>query len=61
VKDTTGSKTEAARYIGGMARELRTMATKSDLGFIAYLLSMVEQEADAVAVGKQPPNGRKPP
>jgi hypothetical protein len=34
-----------ADYIQGMARELRLMAAKADLGFLAYLLSMVEQEA----------------
>jgi hypothetical protein len=34
-----------AEYVQGMAKELRVMAAKVDLGFLAYLLSMVEQEA----------------
>jgi hypothetical protein len=34
-----------AEYIRGMARELQAMAARADLGFLAYLLSMVEQEA----------------
>ena len=34
-----------AQYIEGMAKELRIMAAKADMGFLAYLLSMVEQEA----------------
>jgi hypothetical protein len=32
-----------------MARELRTLAVGSDLGFLAYLLSMVEDDAAATA------------
>jgi hypothetical protein len=28
-----------------MAKELRILAAREDLGFLAYLLSMVEQEA----------------
>jgi hypothetical protein len=42
-----------------MARELRTIAVKSDLGFLAYLLSMVEQEAETAAGGKPSANDRK--
>ena len=38
---------EAAEYIAALARELRTLAAKADLGFIAYLLGMVEDEASA--------------
>jgi hypothetical protein len=61
VKDTNRSTSvETARYIGGMARELRGIAVKSDLGFLAYLLSMVEQEADTAANGKPSSAGRKP-
>lgn len=61
VKDPGKSEAaESARYIGGMARELRAMAVKSDLGFLAYLLSMVEQEADTAANGKPSPGNRKP-
>ena len=43
---------EAAQYIAALARELRTMAAKADLGFVAYLLAMVEDEA-AASVQKQ--------
>jgi hypothetical protein len=45
----SGSKSaaeETAEYIGGLAKELRAMASKADLGFLAYLLAMVEQEAE---------------
>ena len=38
---------EAARYIADMARELRALPGKADLGFLAYLLSMVEDDATA--------------
>ena len=40
---------EAAQYIAALARELRLMAAKADLGFLAYLLAMVEDEAAASA------------
>ena len=40
---------EAAQYIAVLAHELRTMAAKADLGFLAYLLAMVEDEAAASA------------
>lgn len=41
--------TETARYISGLAREMRAMATKANLGFLAYLLAMVEDDAEATA------------
>jgi hypothetical protein len=40
---------ETAEYIAGLAKELRAMAAKADLGFLAYLLAMVEQEAEGAA------------
>ena len=40
---------ETAMYIGGVARELRILAAKSDLSFLSYLLSMAEDEATAAA------------
>ena len=43
---------ETAQYISVLAHELRTMAAKADLGFLAYLLAMVEDEA-AASVRKQ--------
>jgi hypothetical protein len=36
---------DAASYIETMAKELRAMAASADLGFLAYLLSMVEDDA----------------
>jgi hypothetical protein len=48
----SGSKSaveETAEYIAGLAKELRAMAAKADLGFLAYLLAMVEQEAEGAA------------
>jgi len=38
-----------ARYIQRMVRELRTLAAKSELSFLAYLLAMAEEEAAATA------------
>jgi hypothetical protein len=38
---------ETARYIEQLARELRDMAAAADIGFLAYLLGMVEGEAAA--------------
>ncbi len=40
---------ESARYIEQMARELRRMASASGLGFLAFLLRMVEDDAGAEA------------
>jgi hypothetical protein len=40
---------DTARYIQRMAKELRTLAIESELGFLAYLLSMVEDDAAATA------------
>lgn len=40
---------ETAQYISVLAHELRTMAAKANLGFLAYLLAMVEDEAGAAA------------
>ena len=48
---------EAAQYIAAMAHELRTVAAKADLGFLAYLLGMVEDEA-TTAVKKQGGQGQ---
>jgi hypothetical protein len=44
-----------------MARELRELAARSDLGFLAYLLSMVEQEAETAANGTPSSSDRKLP
>jgi hypothetical protein len=38
---------DTARYVQRLAKELRTMAQESDLAFLAYLLSMAEEEAAA--------------
>lgn len=38
---------DTAHYISLLAHELRTMADKANLGFLAYLLAMVEDEATA--------------
>lgn len=40
---------ESARYIESMARELRRLASGSGLGFLAFLLRMVEDDAAAEA------------
>ncbi len=51
------TRAATAEYIYGMARELRAMAAKVDLGFVAYLLSMVEQEAQRSTGPQAPPGG----
>ena len=38
---------ETARYIQQFAKELRSLAGEADLGFLAYLLAMVEEDAAA--------------
>ncbi len=38
---------ETAEYIEGLARDLRRLAAAVDLGFLAYLLAMVEDDAAA--------------
>jgi hypothetical protein len=42
-------RTDTAEYIQGMAKELETLASQADLGFLAYLLAMVEHEAQRLA------------
>jgi len=39
------SARDTATYIENLAKELRLMAAESKLGFLAYLISMVEEEA----------------
>jgi hypothetical protein len=38
---------DTADYVERVAKELSSIAAQSDLGFLAYLLSMVEQDAAA--------------
>jgi hypothetical protein len=45
--DTRRDPRDTARYVQRLAKELRTMAQESDLAFLAYLLSMAEEEAAA--------------
>lgn len=40
---------DTARYIEQMTRELARLAATADLGFLAYLLRMVEDDASAEA------------
>lgn len=49
-EDSGGSEeaVETARYIGSMAKELRALAAKANLNFLAYLLAMVEDDAHAL-------------
>jgi hypothetical protein len=44
-----GEARDVARYIEHMAKELRSMAAGVDLGFLAYLLAMVEDEGASTA------------
>jgi hypothetical protein len=45
--ETSRDVRETAEYIEGMARDLRRLAAAADLGFLAYLLAMVEDDAAA--------------
>ena len=57
--DPSGStRADTAEYIEGMARELETLAADADLGFLAYLLAMVAQEARRLADRKAEPPRR---
>ena len=47
VKPDRVDAAETARYIAGLAKELRALAANQDLGFLAYLLAMVEDDAQA--------------
>jgi len=51
----SAERQQAAEYIGRMAAELRSLAARSDLGFVGYLLGMVEEEASRLR--KSPENG----
>jgi hypothetical protein len=42
---------ETADYVERLARELRTIAAQSDLEFLAYVFSMVED--DAATMGRR--------
>ncbi len=52
-KGKTAGAVEAAGYISSLASELREIALKNDLGFVAYLLAMAADEAKAVAGGRK--------
>jgi hypothetical protein len=41
------SARDAARYIETLAKDLKRMAAEAELGFLAYLLAMVEDDAGA--------------
>jgi len=40
---------ETAQYIEALTKDLRRLAAAADLGFLAYLLAMVEDDAGATA------------
>ena len=46
---TDNHSAETARYIAGISKELRALAAQSGQDFIAYLLSMAEEEASHTA------------
>ncbi len=48
-KDVAATPADTANYIGGIAKELRALAIKANLGFLAYLLAMAEDEAMATS------------
>ena len=46
---------DTARYIATLAHELRALAARSGLDFLAYLLAMVEDEAAKGALARRTP------
>jgi hypothetical protein len=46
-RNSGATPADTSDYIGGIAKELRAMAAKANLGFVAYLLAMVADEAEA--------------
>jgi len=40
---------DVARYIEQLSREMKDMALRADLGFLSYLLALVEGDAAATA------------
>jgi hypothetical protein len=49
---------DTARYIASIAAELRVMAARADLGFLAYLLAMVEDDAASMSSVRAEPKLR---
>ena len=47
--EPTPTAADTAGYIGVMAKEMRVLAAKADLGFLAYLLAMVADDAEETA------------
>jgi hypothetical protein len=41
------SSRDVADYIGALAKDMKRLAAEADLGFLAYLLAMAENEAGA--------------
>lgn len=47
--ENTVTPEQTADYIHGIVRELRTLAANSNMGFLAYLLAMAEDESGETA------------
>ncbi len=47
--DEKATAAETAAYIAALAKELRTLAAKANLGFLSFLLAMVADDAEASA------------
>lgn len=54
--ETSRSSRDTAQYIETMAKEMKQLAARADLGFLAYLLAMVEDDA-AATVKRLTPRG----
>ncbi|MEX0851657.1 MAG: hypothetical protein WD036_00010 [Bauldia sp.] len=48
---TAAEPQDTARYIDSLAKELRALAASQNLSFLAYLLAMVADEAEAAVRG----------
>lgn len=59
-KEEDPSPLETATYISLLAKELRTLALRADLGFLAFLLAMTAEEAETIARGTDRESGYPP-
>ncbi len=54
-----GGRTAVASYVATMSADLATMARRSGLDTLGYLLEMVRLEAESSSQQNQGPNGRR--
>ena len=58
--DDSGGRAAVASYVATLTTELATMARRTGLDTLGYLLEMVRLEAESTSRHNQGPNGRRP-